>query len=62
MHLPPDQGFMQDENVACRDLGTKYYSSTWSAVSERPNLNARLVSQMSQLERVTPFRVFSTTI
>ena len=28
----------------------KYYSSTWSAVSERPNLNARLVSQMSQPE------------
>ena len=33
----------------------KYYSSTWSAVSERPNLNVRLVSQMSQLERITPF-------
>ena len=33
----------------------KYYSSAWSAVSERPNLTVRLVSQMSQLERVTPF-------
>ena len=29
----------------------KYYSSALSAVSKRPNLNARLVSQMSQLER-----------
>ena len=40
----------------------KYYSSTRSAVSERPNLNVQLVSQMSQLERATHFRAFSTTI
>ena len=45
---------MQDENVACRD-----HSNTRSAVSERPNLNARLISQ---LERLTRFRAFSTTI
>ena len=39
------QGFIQDENIACHDLGTvKYYSSAWSAVSERPNLHARLIS------------------
>ena len=36
----------------------KYYSSTQSAVSERPNLNARLVFQMSQHEHMTRFRAF----
>ena len=47
---------MQDEKVACRDLG-KHYSSTRLAVSERPNLNARLVSQYPNLSALSVYGV-----
>ena len=38
-----EQGFIQDENVACHDLG-KVSFEQGSAVSERPNSHARFIS------------------